>query len=169
MLLYDGGMPNAPRRARASDAPTEVTAAPVESRPDRIWLVALGIMAVGAIVGLLFLHYRNPPPWVGIAAFATVYVLAQAIERVLEVLSRFLGLGRGHDERVAMCFGLASALAMAACGYFGIGILHAIGDDGSPRYTDVIVTGLAVGGATKPLHDLITILESAARTRKATP
>jgi hypothetical protein len=68
-----------------------------------------------------------------------------------------------------MCFGLASALAMAACGYFGIGILHAIGDDGSPRYTDVIVTGLAVGGATKPLHDLITILESAARTRKATP
>lgn len=131
--------------------------------------MALGIAAVGAIVGLLFLHYRNPPPGAGVAAFAALYVLAQAIERVLEAVSRFLDLGHGHDERVAMCFGLASALAMVACGYFGIGILHAIGDDGSPRYTDVIVTGLAIGGATKPLHDLITILESAARSRKAPP
>ena len=160
-------MPNAPRRARASDAPTEVTAAPVEPRPERVWLVALGIAAVGAIAGMLFLHYRNPPPGAGFAAFATLYVLAQAIERILEPLSLIFDLGHGHAERVAICFGLASALAMVACGYFGIGLLHAIGDDGSPRYVDVIVTGLAVGGATKPLHDVITILENAARSRKA--
>jgi hypothetical protein len=56
---------------------------------------------------------------------------------------------------------------MVACGYFGFGVLHAFGDNGWPRYVDVIVTGLGVGGATKPLHDLITIAASAARTRKA--
>ena len=89
-------MPNAPRRARASDAPTEVTAAPVEPRPERVWLVALGIAAVGAIAGMLFLHYRNPPPGAGFAAFATLYVLAQAIERILEPLSLILDLGHGH-------------------------------------------------------------------------
>jgi hypothetical protein len=182
VLLYEVWMANVPRRAKPGEAPTEITAAPAVQPTSYYWLVAGGIAALGAVVGLLFMHYRNPPPGAGFGAFATIYVLAQAIERILEPVNHFLKLGgdpdaaataderaRVHANRVAVCFGLASGLAMIACGYFGVGLLHAIGDDGSPRYADVIVTGLAIGGATKPLHDLITIVDSAARRRKAPP
>jgi hypothetical protein len=202
-------MPNAPRRAKPAAAPAQPTAAEPGAvvRPTGdYWLFAFGFAALGAIVGMLFLHYRNPPAFTaaaGISAFAPLYVLAQAIERILEPANHFLRLGGDTESatrtrnaavaealatsqpahvaaasaaqhrldhlranRVALCWGLASALAMVGCGYFGIGVLHAIGDNGVPRYMDVIVTGLAVGGGTKPLHDFIASLQSSAQAKK---
>jgi hypothetical protein len=202
-------MANVPRRPKpdeVTEPAAEPPVAPAAKPVDYYWLVAFGFMAVGAVVGMLFLHYRNPPvfrPVIGISAFAPLYVLAQAIERLMEPLNHFLKLGgdptdavaardaavakartTSHPDdariaaaaqhevdalranRVAVCWGLASALAMVGCGYFGIGILHAIGDDGVPRYMDVIVTGLGVGGGTKPLHDLISSLQSTAHGKK---
>jgi hypothetical protein len=182
-------MPNAPRRPRASapdeTADTAVTppeapapppppppaAAPTAegSGPDPVvtqaWVLALLMAAIGAVVGMLFLHYREPPGIGSAAGFriSSLFLLVIAIERVIEVLNHFRPLGgTGPDRyhaRVAVCLGLASALAMIACGYFGIGVFHAFGDNGSPRYIDVIVTGLGIGAATKPLHDLIRIVE----------
>jgi hypothetical protein len=205
-------MPNAPRRpkppaaAGPDPAPTEAPADRRMSPVDYYWVLAFLFMALGAFVGMLFLHYRNPPEITlatGISAFAPLYVLAQAIERLMEPANHFLKLGgdpkpataardaavaravatadpgdadiaaaaqREVDalraNRVAICWGLASALAMVGCGYFGIGVLHTIGDTGVPRYVDVIVTGLAVGGGTKPLHDFITSLQSSAHGKK---
>jgi hypothetical protein len=184
-------MPNAPRRPRASardeTADTAVTApeapappppppppaAPTAERsaPDpvvtRAWLLALLMAAIGAVVGMLFLHYRKPPGIGSAAGFriSSLFLLVIAIERVIEVVNHFRPLGgtgpapARYPARVALCLGLASALAMIACGYFGIGVFHAFGDNGSPRYIDVIVTGLGIGAATKPLHDLIRIIE----------
>jgi hypothetical protein len=179
-------VPNAPRRPRAAaddPAPDPVPAPASAAGPTpldpatRAWLIALGMATVGGIVGMLFLHYRNPPASVPIAAlggFAPLYALAQAIERLLEPINHFLKLGGDthadpslHRNRAAVCWGLASALAMAACGFFGFGVLHLIGDTGVSRYVDVVVTGLAVGGGTKPLHDLISGLEGWGRARKA--
>lgn len=206
-------MANAPRRPKPPAAAASPAPAPAEAPADRLtspvdfyWVRALLFMVVGAFVGMLFLHYRNPPATTlatGISAFAPLYVLAQAIERLLEPLNHFLKLGGDpapataardaavakavttahpgdadiavaaqHEvdalraNRVAVCWGLASGLAMVGCGYFGIGVLHAIGDTGVPRYVDVIVTGLAVGGGTKPLHDLISSLQSSAHGKK---
>jgi hypothetical protein len=122
------------------------------------WLVALGLAAIGAIAGMLFLHYRNPPqigPAVALGSFAGLFLLAAAIERVLEPLVHFELLGADPASRTVRCLGLAAGLAMLACGYFGFGVLHAFGDNGSPRYVDVIVTGLGIGALTKPWHDLI--------------
>jgi hypothetical protein len=168
-------MPNAPRRPRAGatedTAVTEPAAAGV--RPDPVltqaWVVALLIATIGAIVGMLFLHYRNPPgtgPAAGFGVVAAVFVLAAAIERVLEGLNHVRPLGGDtranpalRTSRAAVMLGLAAALAMSACGYFGLGMLHAFTDNGSPRYVDVIVTGLGIGAATKPLHDLIRGIE----------
>ncbi len=174
-------MPNAPRRTRASatedTAVTEPTDAAASDPVARAWGIALLAAAIGAVVGMLFLHYRNPPaigPATGFGVFAAVLLLAAASERVLEGVSHFVPLGgdtRAHPSlrpaRAAVMLGLACALAMAACGYFGLGVLHAFGDTGSPRYIDVIVTGLGIGALTKPLHDLVVILEHAARRRSA--
>jgi hypothetical protein len=71
-------------------------------------------------------------------------------------------------NRTAILWGVSTALAMIACGYFGVGLLHAIGETGSPRYVDMFVTGLAVGGGTKPLHDFISNLQSSSQ-QKSTP
>lgn len=189
-------MPNAPRRTRASarddTADTAVTppttpppakppppAPPPAAQgraPDPLassWLIALLMAAIGAVVGMLFLHYRKPPGFGSAAGFriSSLFLLVIAIERVIEVVHHFRPLGgtgsgpAGYQARVAVCLGLASALAMAACGYFGIGVFHAFGDNGSPRYVDVIVTGLGIGAATKPLHDVIRIIERRAHPR----
>lgn len=166
-------MPNAPRRPRASatedTAVTEPAGGPQLDPLARAWLVALLIAAIGAIVGMLFLHYRNPPsigPATGFGVFAAVFLVAAAIERVLEGLNQFLPLGgdtRAHPSlrpnRAAVALGLAAALAMVTCGYFGLAVLHGFNDNGSPRHIDVIVTGLGIGAATKPLHDMIRGIE----------
>jgi len=168
-------MPNAPRRPR-SEQPAPESDAPAAVDPVTYsWGIAAGMMAVGAIAGMLFLHYRNPPATssaISLGAFAGVVVLAAAIERVLEPLVHFGLLGSEPATattpaetatlqaiRAARCLGLAAALAMVACGFFGFGVLHAFGDTGSPRYVDVIVTGLGIGAATKPWHDLIRGIE----------
>jgi hypothetical protein len=168
-------MPTAPRGARpeepapAGDAPRSVDPLAYS------WLVALGLMAVGAIAGMLFLHYRDPPSSssaVSLGALAGVLVLVAAIERVLEPLVHLQLLGADPASaatpaeaetlwsvRVARCLGLAAGLAMLACGFFGFGVVHAFGDSATPRYVDVIVTGLGIGAVTKPWHDLIRGIE----------
>ncbi|HEY3766417.1 MAG TPA: hypothetical protein VGL44_14755 [Gaiellales bacterium] len=174
-------MPNAPRRAQPAAPEPAAAQEPADQSPldplTQAWLIALGMAVVGAIVGMLFLHYRNPPstvPIAGLGGFASLYALAQAIERLLEPVNHFLQLGGDthadpslRPNRAAICWGLASALAMTACGFFGFGVLHMIGDTSVSRYIDVVVTGLAVGGGTKPLHDLISGLEGWGRARKA--
>ena len=168
-------MPNAPRRPRSEQRAPESDAPAAVDPVTYSWEIAVGMMAVGAIAGMLFLHYRNPPaigPASGLGVFAAVFLLVAAIERVLEPIVHFGLLGAGPAAaatpaeadaqraiRVARCLGLAAALAMVACGYFGLGVLHTFGDDGSPRYVDVIVTGLGIGAATKPWHDLIRGIE----------
>lgn len=164
-------MPNAPRRPR-SEPPAPPGDAPAAVDPLVYnWLVALGMMTIGAIAGMLFLHYRNPPATssaITLGAFAGVLVLVAAIERVLEPLVHFQLLGADPTTaatpagaatlwsiRVARCLGLAAGLAMLACGFFGFGVVHAFGDSATPRYVDVIVTGLGIGALTKPWHDLI--------------
>src|SRR2546423_11955354 len=97
-------MPNAPRRP-GSEQPAPVNDGPAVIDPLAYnWLVALGIMTIGAIAGMLFLHYRNPPeigPAVSLGAFAGVFLLAAADERVLEALVHFQLLGAEPAARRA--------------------------------------------------------------------
>jgi len=155
-------MPNAPRRPGA-ERPAPESDAPAAIDPLAYsWLVALGMMAIGAITGMLFLHYRNPPATssaVSLGALAGVLVLVAAIERALEPLVHLQLLGADPASRAVRCLGLAAALAMLACGFFGFGVVHAFGDSATPRYIDVIVTGLGIGALTKPWHDLIRGIE----------
>ena len=53
-------MPNAPRRPPAEPAePDTEVSAPVDPIMYA-WLVALVLALIGAVVGMLFLYYRNP-------------------------------------------------------------------------------------------------------------
>jgi hypothetical protein len=53
----------------------------------------------------------------------------------------------------------ASFLAMLLSGAMGLYLLEVIGVKGAPLYLNILVTGLAVGAGTEPLHKLIKLLE----------
>lgn len=64
-----------------------------------------------------------------------------------------------------LVWAIASVVAMAVCGAFGVLLLTAIGLD-APEWFDIVVTGLAVGSGTKPLHDLISNVQKAKEQRE---
>jgi hypothetical protein len=150
-----------------------------------------------------------------VGIFAVLYVLAQAIERLIEPLSAVLGglldWRKGKGKRVTrksnlvqirktalakarpgewnarkMCaeaqddvnqfranaspmgFGIATLLAMLGGGYTGFMAMRLVGLTGVWPPVDVLITGLAIGGGTKPLHDLITNLRES-KTAKQDP
>jgi hypothetical protein len=66
----------------------------------------------------------------------------------------------------AVTFGAAATLAMLVSGYTGLFLLTTVGLHVS-ALLDLVVTGLAIAGGTKPLHDLITNISSTSQTKQA--
>jgi len=56
-------------------------------------------------------------------------------------------------------WGLASLVAMLVSGVTKVFFLEVIGFEGIPNYLNVLITGLVIGAGTKPLHDLIKLIE----------
>ena len=73
-----------------------------------------------------------------------------------------------RSNAVVISWAVASALGIVVSAWLGFTLLHSVGVQHAPVLLDVVVTGLAVGGGTKPLHDLIGNLEAAKR-RKSDP
>jgi uncharacterized membrane protein len=67
----------------------------------------------------------------------------------------------------ATTFGAASLMAMLASGYSGTFLLHSVGVHAAGWF-DLLITGLAVAGGTKPLHDLISNISSSGSSKAAT-
>jgi hypothetical protein len=61
-----------------------------------------------------------------------------------------------RSNAATLSVGIATFLACSAAGYSGFLILHLAGLAKTDAWVDLLVTGLAIGGGTKPLHDLIT-------------
>jgi hypothetical protein len=64
---------------------------------------------------------------------------------------------------------IASFIGMVVCGVLGILFLRAAGFEGTPPAVDVVISGLAVGSGTKPLHDLISSIQKAKEEREDPP
>jgi hypothetical protein len=67
-----------------------------------------------------------------------------------------------------IAWAIASATAMVLCGIFGFRLLSATGLDVPWGGLDVVITGLAVGSGTKPLHDLISNMQKS-KDEKSNP
>jgi len=65
-------------------------------------------------------------------------------------------------------FASSACLAMAAAGVFKALMMKTVGVSGLAAWLDVVVTGLAIGGGTKPLHDLIANLQESKEEKKDT-
>jgi hypothetical protein len=72
-----------------------------------------------------------------------------------------------QKQRAVIGWALASAFALIVCGLLGLGLIGSVSTVATESdfwksvfsRVDVVVTGLAVGAGTKPLHDLITRIE----------
>jgi hypothetical protein len=170
-------------------------------------LAGYGLLAVGAVVGIVLWKVRQPgvfQPGAGISVFAPLYILAQAIERFIEPFSSLLGRagvqGEAGTHRKAgattmlyhairqqnpheaakwqrtvdqirrntavIAWGLASAIGMALCGLFGLYFMRLVGFTAVPSQIDIVISGLAVGSGTKPLHELIKNVQTAKEQRQ---
>jgi hypothetical protein len=104
------------------------------------------------------------------ALFAAFYGVTQGVERLLEIVSQFVPPWGDSDQdksdRAIEMLGIATLAGVAASMVFGLYFLRAIGvnyghSNNWETAADVIVTGLIISGGTKPLHDLIKLVEKA--------
>lgn len=149
----------------------------------------------------------------GFASFAVLYIVAQAVERLVQPFTYFLGNAKEKKEaekaltdakkvhvqavleedstraataantaakeegkleaiqanRAILFWALATAIALVVCGRLGLGLIQSVaevtGSEGGEipdwfKNWDVVITGLAIGAGTKPLHDLISFIQS---------
>jgi hypothetical protein len=155
------------------------TSLPDPTRAAKVTLAAmLGLAVVLAVLMNAFGWTSGAfkPATAGVANFALFagfYVAAQVIERLLEIVSPLLPFWPPNTEddaavqaahtkadRAALAMGIATLAGVAASCAFGLYFLAAIGMTSVSHSIDAIVTGLTIGAGTKPLHDLITGIQS---------
>ncbi len=71
-----------------------------------------------------------------------------------------------RSNATVVMWGVASFLGMLVAGSLGLLLLRTVGISKSPSWVDILVTGLAIGGGTKPLHDLIGNISAAKESKQ---
>ena len=79
---------------------------------------------------------------------------------------------RSRRLTAVVTWGVATGVAFLLCAQLNITLLQAVRANGSgqpPFWADLLVTGLAVGAGTKPLHDLVSSIEHGRHARQDPP
>lgn len=159
----------------AEAAAVAEAAAPVAGTGDEVSstfaarMFALGVLVVGVVLVLILEEPDSAfQPREGFALFAGFYLAAQAIERLLELVPAGLGSKQAKANRAVIFPAFGFVLAVLLAEKLGLFYVQAIGVTDLSREWDIIITALAIGGGTKPLHDGIKRLEKAKETPPAT-
>jgi hypothetical protein len=80
-----------------------------------------------------------------------------------EAASSQAALNQARANRTVMVWGLATAISMVLSAAGGFHLLYSIAAAGStPNLAlDILLTGLVIGGGTKPLHDVVSRVQKA--------
>ena len=78
-------------------------------------------------------------------------------------------LDQWRANRAVVIWAIATILGMFASAKLGLYFVSALVAVDPNVHLDVLVTGLAIGGGTKPLHDLITRVQATANTATDQP
>lgn len=144
------------------------------------------VCLAGTLLIALIVHKHAPfTPGSGFLVFGGFYVVAQAIERLIELLSlsplppnSTAAKAASEEEKKAaekkttarktLVFAAFSVLVGAAASVgFGLYFLRAVGVTSPAYWLDVLVTALLLSGGTKALHDLIENVTAAKDQAKA--
>lgn len=134
-----------------------------------IGVIALGVaIAIAVVAGFADRSLDDLDFTAGFASligfFAIgVYAVAQGIERLLEfTVARLVyrGVPGREADRALILLGVGIVLGVGAAVTFDVGLIATIAEskpEGAwDEGMDAMVTGLAVGGGAKPVHDLLT-------------
>lgn len=128
----------------------------------RAWLVALLILVFGTGIALVMPETKAPFKAVdGFILLTGFLIAAQAIERFLELTAAGWHWTQSKPDRSIIISAIAFVLAVLLCENLGLYLLQALGATAVSGDLDVIITALAIGGGTKPLHDFIKTIEKA--------
>jgi len=132
-------------------------------------ITAMALLAVGV---LLAVGLKEPAaafkPAEGFALFTGFYIAAQAIERLLELVPAGTGSKQAKADRAVIFPAFGFILAVLLAEMLGLFYLQAVGVSAVSKDLDIIITALAIGGGTKPLHDAIKRIEKAKETPPTT-
>jgi len=186
----------------------------VDSPTGAAMALGFGLAAVGIAIGILIYQATDEVAFElvqGISIFAVFYILAQAVERLLEPLSAWADVVNPSDaaagivkrksdaetrrdaavaaahrdnsmadkaaikqaavdqirkNRTIVMWGAATLMAAIGAGLLHLSLMSAIGFTGLNTGVDLAITALAVGGGTKPLHDLIARIEKSKENKE---
>lgn len=102
------------------------------------------------------------------STFGILYILAQAVERIVEFISNLTIFGdpdskeeRVIHKRAILLWLVSSVLGVIVCLVFNVNFLTAFTNE-HPTLS-LICSGIIVGSGTKPVHDVISSIEKYAR------
>ncbi len=105
--------------------------------------------------------------------FALLYILAQAVERVVELISDFNIWGDPNSKdpaiihrRAISLWVVSTAVGVIVCYSFGVDffeLLKVSKPGESITFLHGLISGIIVGSGTKPVHDVIASIEKYAR------
>ncbi|MFK0246623.1 hypothetical protein ACIQUM_18135 [Amycolatopsis azurea] len=152
-----------------------------------------GSLAVGYLIAMFVVHQAwgdatQPQIATSFNAFALLFVMALAIERLVQPFAPGLGpnsatpaaalqeaedagaantamtdLSNARNRTAIVTWGVATGLACLLAAGTNITLLRAVTDRQGPQiafWLDLLVTGLVVGAGTKPINDLWTRLQN---------
>jgi predicted ribosome-associated RNA-binding protein Tma20 len=193
----------------AADEKNNGKGEPLAPDPIYMWGAYAAVIVVAAVA--VWLASKNDLTIgisEGFAPFAVIYIVAQAVERIVQPLTYLAGkpaekakakqalteaktelalkaaepaatattvntqqkkLEVIQADRAILFWAIATCLALLVCGLLDLGLIQSIahvtdGADEVPDWfdrADVVLTGIAVGSGTKPLHDLIALVQNA--------
>jgi hypothetical protein len=165
----------AEERARPATGAVTQADGPVEGTGDDVSstvqarLFALFLLAIGLLLAW-WMKEKNAAfkPGEGFVLFAGFYVAAQTIERALELLPVGIGSKQAKANRAVIFPALGFVAGVWLAEKIGLFYLQAVGITSLSKTWDVVITALAIGGGTKPLHDAIKLIEKSKETPSTT-
>jgi hypothetical protein len=74
---------------------------------------------------------------------------------------------RRHGNRAVVFWAIATAIGILASASLKLYLLSRIGLAAPPRALEILATGLIIGAGTKPLHDLVSLIEAKKEQKKS--
>lgn len=150
---------------QAKGAAEDAQAAAPAGSPNVYGIVPAALALVGA--GIIVISGETTAasfkPDSEFKLFAGFYVIAQAVERIVELGRRFIP-GKSADAKanIALIAGAFAVLGgIGASAGLGLHFLDAVAMSNVPKRVDVLVSGLLIAGGTAGLHELISRIEKA--------
>lgn len=175
----NGRVPSADARNERSrdlpvseDTPDEPSEIPSPSGWASVAKINLYLGAIGLAIlfGIYFKQTALQIPTEAFVAFALFFIAALAIERLLEPIASLIEMLTRSGSRLqtranvsSVTTGAAVVLGVLASGLLGLFLIESVASEfvsnNLNRTVDVLISGLAMGAGTKPLHDLIGRIE----------